>query len=328
LYGTTFNGGGLNWGAVFELTPSTGKWIEKILHSFSDNNIDGWGPAASLVIDSAGDLYGTTAYGGANTNDCAGTSCGTIFRLKRGKNGQWTEKVLHSFNNNGKDGFRPWSGLTIDASGNLYGVTAAGGTHPCSYGGGCGTVFELSSGTNDRWTETVLHSFNGNDGANPISNVILDAAGRLYGTTYYGGEVGCDPPYGCGTVFELTPGEKGKWTERVLRSFYKVRFPIGGVIFDAAGNLYGTSAIGGRYKNGGGCGTVGCGGGIFELSPGANGRWTATSLHSFGKNGDGVEPTGSLALDAHGNLFGATVFGGDTGCNPPYGCGTVFEITP
>lgn len=137
--------------------------------------------------------------------------------------------------------------------------------------------------------------------------------------------MGCGGTTGCGTVFELMAGANGKWTEKVLRSFFRQRDPFGGLIFDATGNLYGTTTDGGRHC----CGTV------FELSPGANGKWTETVLHTFGESvkgplDDGVEPTGNLIFDADGNLYGTTYYGGEVfnqDCGG-YGCGTVFEITP
>jgi hypothetical protein len=146
------------------------------------------------------------------------------------------------------------------------------------------------------------HSFDVSDGYNPVSNVIFDSAGNLYGTAKEGSELCHPPPRGCGAVFELIPGTNGKWTEKVVRSFYRGRFPLGGVIFDSAGNLYGTTEVGGRYKSGD-CYEGGCGGTAFELSPGIDGKWTETTLHSFGKSGDGFTPTGSLIFDATGTEF-------------------------
>jgi uncharacterized repeat protein (TIGR03803 family) len=331
LYGTTGNGGRYGGGAVFELTPGAdGKWTEKVLHSFGKGE-DGNLPQGGLTLDAAGNLYGTTYYGGANSKTCAPVSCGTVFQLKPGSNGEWIEKVLHNFSDDGKDGFWPETGLTVDPSGNIYGTTHAGGVYPCPKGAsGCGIVFRLSPSAGGKWTETILHSFNGNDGQSPAGNVIFDAQGNLYGTTYFGGEVGCDYPYGCGTVFELTPGTNGGWTEKVLWSFsfvtiYQMRGPSG-VILDAAGNLYGLTWYGGRYNTDAcspGCGTA------FELSLGENGMWTERTLHSFGKGRDGNEPLGTLIFDGAGNLYGVTYEGGINSDNClAGGCGTVFEITP
>ena len=159
------------------------------------------------------------------------------------------------------------------------------------------------------WTEQVLLSFDGTDGADPLANLIFDAAGNLYGTTYAGGS------YGLGTVFELTPSMGGGWTEKVLHNFGQGSDgsqPAGGLIFDAAGRLYGTTYFGGSN----GYGTV------FQLIPSAGGDWTEKVLHSFSGT-DGSNPVyGSLTFDAAGNLYGTTYAGGS------YGLGTVFELTP
>jgi uncharacterized repeat protein (TIGR03803 family) len=280
---------------------------EKVLHSFNPNRKEGAYPAAGLVLDEAGNLYGT-AY--------QGSLAGTVFQLAPGKNGKWTTKVLHSFGY-GKDGSYPLAGLIFDAAGSLYGTTSDGGAYGsgCS-GQGCGTVFKLTPGANGKWTEKVLHSFgHGKDGFFPHAGLIFDAAGNLYGTTTYGGA------FGPGTVFQLTPGANDKWTEKILHSFNRRDgiAPRASLIFDAAGNLYGTTENGGADNQGV----------AFELSRPTNGEWTVKVLHSFNKNGrDGYEPLGDLVLDGAGNLFGMTYWGGSSGCDGDGGCGTVFEITP
>lgn len=331
LYGTTGYGGAsecnLGCGTVFELMPgANGHWREKVLYSFQGDNGDGQSPSG-VNFDAAGNLYGTTFYGGGDYAYCV-PSCGTVFQLTHHDDGTWTEKVLHRFNSKGKgkDGSNPDGSLTIDALGNLYGITTAGGTYICGSVPRCGTVFEISPGTNGKWAEKILHSFNGLDGEAPYANVVFDAAGNLYGTTYKGGEVGCGPPSGCGTVFELISDADGKWSEKVLHSFFRERGPVGGVIFDGAGNLYGTTVAGGAYGYRhclNGCGTV------FELSPGKNGQWSETTLHDFNIR-NGWEPTGNLIFDAAGNLYGTTVYGGthDTKRCRGGACGTVFEIRP
>jgi uncharacterized repeat protein (TIGR03803 family) len=221
------------------------------------------------------------------------------------------ETMLHSFNNNGKDGQDPFGGLVFDSSGNLYGTTLQGGVH------GGGTVFELRPTTGGGWTETVLHSFgNGSDGFLLYSGLILDVSGNLYGTTYWGGK------YAYGTVFELTPTGGGNWTEKILHSFAfngtDGTNPVAGLIFDASGNLYGTTSGGGAYG----------GGIVFELTPAANGSWDEKILHNFNNNGtDGNNPLAGLIFDASGNLYGTTLDGPyDIGVN--YLGGTVFELTP
>ncbi|MGA2904008.1 MAG: choice-of-anchor tandem repeat GloVer-containing protein [Candidatus Korobacteraceae bacterium] len=232
---------------------------------------------------------------------------------------EWNEKVLHSFNNNGVDGAEPYAGLIFDAAGNLYGTTGNGGVNAG------GTVLELTPAGGGNWAETVLYSFcsqtNCTDGANPSASLIFDAAGNLYSTTDAGGT------YGDGTVFELTPTAGGGWTEQVLHSFNNNgtdgAYPYAGLIFDATGNLYGTTLNGGTYQ----CVDEGCGT-VFELTPTAGGGWTEQVLHNFGNGTDGFWPYAGLILDAAGNLYGTTQLGGTGGNCGGYGCGTVFELTP
>jgi len=322
LYGTTEEGGiygGIySGGTVFELSPRQGGgWTETVLHSFG-NGTDGAGPRAGLIFDADGNLYGTTSFGGIH-------GAGTAFELSPREGGGWTETVLHSFGN-GTDGGNPHAGLIFDAAGNLYGTTALGGIHgSCGYG--CGTVFELSPRQGGGWRETVLHSFNnnGSDGYHPRADLIFDAAGNLYGTTSKGGSYFCydGRSYGCGTVFELSPRQGGGWRETVLHSFDKNElegyYPYAGLIFDAAGNLYGTTNAGG-VPHGAGA--------VFELSSREGGGWTATVLHTFGNGTDGTRPESGLIFDAAGNLYGTTVRGGIHTGLCLYGCGTVFELTP
>jgi len=321
LYGTTSGGGvnGYGYGTVFELSPgSGGTWTETVLYSFCSISgcADGATPLDGLVQDAAGNLYGTTEYGGTCQTYYLG--CGTVFELTPGANGGWIEKVLHSFNNDGTDGSWPGASLTMDAAGNLYGVTTYGGSarsHRACKILGCGTAFELNPSTGGGWTETILHSFNGKDGFNPAYNIIFDHGGNLYGTTVAGGDLGC------GVVFELARGTDGGWTEKVLRSFHHRRSPTG-LILDGEGNIYGTTWVGGRYGGG-------SGGTAYRLTAGGDGRWSETALHNFGNSGDGANPRGSLVFDAFGNLYGTTQWGGISGCGGyGYGCGTVFEITP
>jgi uncharacterized repeat protein (TIGR03803 family) len=233
----------------------------------------------------------------------------TLFVTSTGAAAQ--ERVLHSFGSGPDDGSTPVAGLIFDAAGNLYSTTSGGGTY------GPGTVFELTPAG----TETVLYSFGAfGDGVSPYAGLIFDAAGNLYGTTYGGGAYQCSLGAGCGTVFELSPNGTGGWTETVLHSFGNGTdgaIPSAGLIFDAAGNLYGTTAYGGDYGGYNGDGTV------FELSPNGSGGWTETVLHNFHYNGtDGVSPYAGLIFDAAGNLYGTTREGGTSSY------GTVFEITP
>jgi uncharacterized repeat protein (TIGR03803 family) len=278
---------------------ATNTWAatEKV-YSFNSN--DGAYSDSNVIFDAAGNLYGTTAYGGGGGSCSAG--CGTVFELSR-KSGGIKETVLHRFDDNGKDGYYPYAGLVFDSSGNLYGTTAAGGDSTACVGG-CGTVFELTPQAGGAWTETVLHSFDSTDGYYPEANLILDASGNLYGSTPAGGA------YGYGTVFELTATPDGKWTEQVLYNFDGGYGSYGNLVSDASGNLYGTTGGGGAY----GHGTV------FELTPNADGGWTETILHSF-NGSDGLQPLAGLILKS-GDLYGTTISGG------AYGSGTVFELMP
>jgi uncharacterized repeat protein (TIGR03803 family) len=299
LYGTASTGGRGGSGIVFELTRDRSGWTENILYTFSYQGTDGRYPMAGLTLDAAGNLYGTTETGGV-------FDYGTVFQLIRGTNGQWTETVLHSFNLNGVDGAFPEASLIFDSGGNLYGTTHRGGTSVCS-GQGCGTVFELKRGVGGQWAETVLYSFSGKDGYNPVAQLILDVVGNLYGTTVDGGA------NGVGTVFELSPGIDRKWTETVLQNFSKRgnagNKPHVGLAFDSAGNLYGANLQGGALRRGT----------VFELIHRANGRWRTKVLHSFADN-EGMNPLSTPIFDDVGNLYGITTNGGS------FQVGTVFEL--
>lgn len=312
LYGTTITGGAVDGGTVFELTPKTGGgWTEKILHSFQNNGKDGYWPVASVIFDAAGNLYGTTYQGGTGlcTSNDNVIGCGVVFELSPKTGGGWTEKILHSFSY-GTDGRFPYASVIFDKKGNLYGTTESGGVN-----GFYGTVFELIPKANGDWGEELLHSFdiNGTDGYNPYSTLIFDAARNLYGTTWFGGS-----PGDYGVVFELTPAAGGLWTETVLHGFLSDTndgtTPYAGLIFDAAGNLYGTTVGAGVY----GFGTV------FELTPKTGGGWTETVLYNFGAGtDDGEAPYGRLIFDHAGNLYGTTIGGGNSSDG-----GTAFELTP
>jgi uncharacterized repeat protein (TIGR03803 family) len=245
LYGTTYRGGIHNYGTVFELSPNgSGGWTERVLHSFNFNGADGAIPYASLAIDPAGNLYGTTAYGGINYYG------GTVFELSPNGSGGWTEKVLHSFNYNGTDGAFPTGGLILDSANNLYGTTEQGGIH------GEGTVFQLTPQMGGSWTEKVLLSFNGSDGAYPQGSLVhFGSSADLYGTTSNGGV------NGVGTVFKMTPTQGGNWAESVLHNFSPDgsdgTYPQGSLMFDSAGNLYGATPLGGTFNSGT----------VFEITP-------------------------------------------------------------
>ena len=196
--------------------------------------------------DIIGDLYSTTAFGG-------GGQGGTVFKLTPNLDGTWTESVLHSFT--GTDGEHPDAGLIFDAAGNLYGTTFNGGISGGSCPSGCGVIFKLRRNSDGTWTESVLHSFTGADGANPFAGLIFDAAGNLDGTTDLGGNAGG------GTAFRLTPNSNGSWAFRVLHVFQgkSALRPHDNLILDKAGNLFGTTEF---------CGSgTGCDGVVFEITP-------------------------------------------------------------
>lgn len=271
-----------------------------VLHKF--NGTDGWFPTGSLVMDSAGNIYGTASNGG-NVTSCSGYGCGVIYRVSPA--GKTT--VLYVFTG-GTDGANP-NGVATDGAGNLYGTTQQGGEYDC------GVIFKL--GTSGKYT--VLYSFTGEaDGSNPTAGVLWNA-GVLYGTTTYAGDYNCiESPdgldsIGCGTVFKL--GINGTFT--VLHAFIggwgEGAFPEARLLRDAQGNLYGT-AVGGFLEIDFDYGTV------FKIDAAGN----FDVLWDFFNVPDGSTPQASVVIDPAGNLYGTTYYGG-TGCGG-YGCGTVFEI--
>ena len=270
---------------------------ENVIHYF--NGVDGALPYNGVIFK-GGNLYGVTYAGGLYGN-------GTVFELT--PNGSaWTETVLYSFTG-GSDGAFPFVGLTFDNAGNLYGTTLYGGT----YGGG--VVFQLTP-SQSGWTETVLQSFRtGPHSSTSDPSRVTFRGGNLYGTvsSFY-----ITGAYGAGAVFELRPSKQG-WSGKIIYQFSggsDGARPSGGIAFDTAGNLYGTT-------EGGGTSATGV---VFELTP-SIGQWTETVLYSFQCcNGDGVVPSG-LRMSKEGNIFGTTTQGG-TGICPGYnGCGTVWELT-
>ena len=264
LYGVAYEGGASGFGAVFKLN-KTG--TESIVYSFGAGT-DGEYPGSGLIADTAGNLYGTTGYGGASGN-------GTVYRVsKSGK-----EKILHSFT--GADGQYPFGNLLRDSAGNLYGTTSMGGTT------GNGTVFKLTA----KGKVTVLHNFaGGTDGANPYAGLVQDAKGNFYGTTYYGG-AGCKG-FDCGTVFKVSP--KGK--ETVLHAFALTdgHYPdFGTLVRDAAGNLYGTTYAGGGADMGV----------VFKVS--SSGK--ESIVYTFTGGADEGFPVAGLIEDNAGNFYGTTL---------------------
>lgn len=299
LYGTTSVGGQHGAGVVYKLSPPATicksfacPWTETPLYQFT-GGVDGGNPDAAPIFDSTGNLYGTAGTGGTGNN-------GVIYRLKPAQNG-WIDSVLYSFT--GKpDSSGPFSGLTFDGNGNLYGTTLFGGS-------GYGTVYQLTP-SGSAWTEKVIYAFQGlNDGSTPYAGLVVDPDGNLYGSSFYFGAGNG------GSIFELSPSS-GSWIFTIL---YSPDVPEGGVAGTLArtsnGTLYGTLFSGSNES----CSGYGCGN-VFQLSP-SNGRWVYTSLYVFTDGADGGNPEGSLIFDTAGNLYGTTTgsLGGD---------GSVFELTP
>ena len=232
LYGTSAEGGTQQLGTVFEMIPGTnGTWTFKTIHSFSANGHDGTTPLAPVTMDASGNLYGTTYLGGANRD-------GIVFELTPGSNGTWTEKILHTFNaGNGHDGAAPDAPVIIDANGNLFGTTNAGGKDRFY-----GIVFELTPTSSGSWKESILHAFtDSKDGGEPNAGLTLDASGNLYGT-------GSTAGVGGGVIFKETLQTNGTWKYSVVHSFKTSgdgQRPYAGLIVDGSGILYGTTKQGG-----------------------------------------------------------------------------------
>ncbi len=334
LYGTTSNAHADSpGGTIFELSPSASgtSWTFKTLFTFtSTNSLQGSIPLASLLRDAEGNLYGTTSAGGGKSN------CGTVFKLSPPlkSDGKWGFTLLHTFayvaNFKGlEDGCSPVAPLIMDASGNLYGTTLGGG-NICIAWNGCsmGVVFELSPAGNGggEWAENIPYRFGSggnNDGANPAGGVVFGKDGWLYGTTLYDAGFGI----GIGTVFGLEPPSVpgGAWTQHIVYNFpggdNGPSNPTAGVVFDSAGNLYGTTTDYDsiydyycEYSYGVPCGH------IFEMSPPttAGGTWTYSSIYSYTGGEDLGEPLDSVTLDARGNLYVTAYYAG----------GSVIELNP
>jgi uncharacterized repeat protein (TIGR03803 family) len=350
LYGTTESGGAHGLGVVFRLTRTATAWKEKVLHSFAGGS-DGAIPIGGVILDGAGNLYGTTSSGGD-----AACQCGNVFELSPLGSG-WKKTTLYNFTG-GSDGASPGAGLVFDGAGNLYGTTVYGGQVPkskCTSDGGCGTIFKLAP-TGTGWTEFVVQRFGGSDGSQPFAALTFDANGILCGTTYAGGAYGLgtafgegsrhsfnatakagsyllgslvsdsgsnlygatynSPAPGQGAVFKLRPAAGGpSFITTVLHTFTGSdgSQPAAGLIFDGAGNLYGTTTAGGASS--------GFAGTVFKLTLSGT-HWTETVLYSFTGGKDGAQPYAGVILDQAGNLYGTTLMGG------AHGAGVVFEVIP
>jgi uncharacterized repeat protein (TIGR03803 family) len=291
-------------------TAASAQYTETTLYNFGAMTGDPTDPSTGLIRDAAGNLYGSSNLGGV--------ADGAAYELSSSSGGSWTETILYSFPIDGTSGYQPSGSLTMDSSGNLYGVTQMGGTH------NKGAVYELSHGSSG-WTESVIYSFAGNpDGEAPSGSMIFDADGNLYGTSFRGGggtNANCFD--GCGTVFELSPSSSG-WTEKILYGFSGGADglgPGGNLLFDTAGALYGSAAEGGSVVGAGcfaGCGT------IFRLTS-ISGTWRFARLFDFQGPTGGAAPL-AIAFDSAENLYGAASAGG-RGCAGNLGCGVVFKLT-
>ena len=351
IYGTTVLGGDFGSGTVFRLNPTTNGWVHTVLYSFTSGN-DGGEPYKGVTLDREGNLYGTAVTGGSGS--CEG-GCGVVYKLTN-SGGTWTQAVIHAFTG-GDDGAGPGSRVTVDQSGNVYGMTPTGGTyglgtvyklqpnggtwdfqvihtftggadgssgsagrmllnHGRLYGAattggldGAGVIFELTPTPVGEWDVRTLYSFRGQpDGSFPYGALLRAASGKFYGTTYYGGRTGI------GAVYELAPRQTGEWRERVIYSFQNGtdgNSPISNLVQDAAGNLYGTTSEGGS-----GSGT------IFKLSPVGGGHWTESVVHAFEGPPDGSSSYNGMVVDPFGNFYGATVHGGNNDD------GSIYQFTP
>ena len=300
LYGTTVTGGSGSCeggcGVAYKLTNSGGTWTQTVIHAFTGGD-DGSGPGARVTVDPTGDVYGMTPTGGAY-------GLGTIYKLHQEHDGTWNLTVIHAFTG-GADGSSGSAGRMILRHGLLYGAATTGGTY------GSGVVFELRPrGAGGHRNFRTIYSFRGQpDGSFPYGALLFDRGGNIYGTTYYGGA------NGIGSVYKLSPRPHGEWNESVLYSFQDDgtdgNSPIGNLVADRVGNLYGTTSEGGL-----GSGT------IFKLSPTGGGQWMETVVHAFQGQPDGGFPYNGLVVDGFGNFYGATVHGGDDGD------GAVYKFTP
>jgi uncharacterized repeat protein (TIGR03803 family) len=286
-------------GVVWRLSNDNGTWTHKVLHYF-DGLHDGYGPGGPVVLDANGSLYGMTAVGGAY-------GLGTIYQIQPvpGTADKWGLRVIHDFTG-GVDGGAGSSGrLLVDETGSLFGVATIGGDY------GQGIVFKMTAGASGKFRQETLYSFKGEpDAGFPYGGLARDAAGNLYGTSYYSGA------HGDGTVFQLEARPNGRYRERVLYSFEGDEagaYPIGGLVIDAAGNLFGTTSEEG--SPGCGCGT------IYKVSP-VGDEWEYSVVYSFTGTPDAAFSYSGLYADAAGDLYGTTVHGGE------HNDGAAFKITP
>ena len=299
IYGTTVLGGDFGSGTVFRLSPTSNGWVHTVLYSFT-GGADGGEPYKGVTLDREGNLYGTAVTGGSGS--CEG-GCGVVYKLtKTNSGGTWAQTVIHAFTG-GDDGSGPGARVTVDRSGNVYGMTPTGGAY------GLGTIYKIHQVQGGTWTLKVIHAFTGGaDGATGSAGRMILRNGHLYGAATSGGT------YGSGVVFELTPRGVGEWDFRTIYSFKGQpdgSFPYGALLFDSLGNIYGTTYYGGANNIGA----------VYKLFPRAIGEWKENLLYSFQGGADGNSPISNLVFGGAGNLFGTTSEGG-------LGSGTIFKLSP
>ena len=355
LYGTASMGGTYQFGTAFKLTHTGTGWTFNPLYSFKGGSNDGGSPIARILFSPSGSLYGTTVGGGP-------IGFGTVYEVRPPARTcgrvlcPWNETVIHGFHQ--ADGFYPTGDLLFDQAGNIYGTAMDGPIGGQCGGNGCGVVFKLTQ-SQGNWIYNIVYQFNPAPDANvPQGGLIADSSGNFYGTTCDGGT------HNKGTVFSVTP----LGSEQILYNFQAQSdgfCPASGLIFDSAGNLYGTASNGGAQNGGTAFELVHPGGGwnfvllysfgfhalastltmdaagnlygttsgagafgdgaIFKLSP-SQGGWVYTSLHDFTNGADGSVPISNVIFDANGNLYGTAAQGAEQNCF--FGCGVVWEITP
>lgn len=272
------------------------------LYYFKGNN-DGVSPYNDLIMDANNNLYGITLWGGGSVN-CDG-GCGTVFQLSKDDLGNWSEKIIYSFQGI-TDGNYPNS-LIMDKDGNLYGTTQYGGGNTNCWGG-CGTVFQLNKDNQGNWSYHKMYTFQGADSGGLPSNLTLDNNGNIFGFN-----LSC-VNLECGSVFELNKDIQGNWNEKLIYSSQIGNFStmLASLIIDSNENLYFTlnyAADGGK---------------IVQLSKDNEGNWISNILYSFNNGQDGYYPT-SLLLDVQGNIYGLTIGGGNMTCGN--GCGTIYQLS-
>jgi uncharacterized repeat protein (TIGR03803 family) len=315
IYGANVTGGKYGAGTAFELSPvAGGNWIQtKTINFAPKGNFP-----SPLTFGPDGNLYGAMQEG-------ENGACGSVFKLTVNAEGHWDNTTLHTLNCS--EGLFPEGGITFDSSGNMYGTAWAGGAY------GDGTVFELSPVEDGTYTFQVIHSFNNTDGLYPQSAVTIDVAGNLYGATLCGGGgknidngLGCSFLNGSGTIWELSPQTDGSWKEKVLYSFTggddgANPSEEGVLIFDSAGNLYGTTQNGGTHQHGV----------AYELISNGDGTWSEKVLHNFNET-DGMTPSGGLLFDHSGNLWGECYgpgqFGEEIAGSNAASSQLVFKLSP